>query len=44
MREFEERIEDIFNRAFLISRETQGRIENEIKEYEDYVSIILGKK
>ena len=44
MREFEERIEDLFDRAFLISRETQDRIENEIKEYEDYISVILGKK
>ena len=44
MREFEERVEDLFDRAFLISRETQDRIENEIKEYEDYISVILGKK
>jgi len=44
MREFEERIEDLFDKAFLISRETQDRIEKEIKEYEDYISIILEKK
>lgn len=43
MREFEERIEDIFNKAFLITRETQGRVEKEIKEYEKYVSLILGQ-
>lgn len=43
MREFEERVEDVFNRAFLISRETQDRIEKEIKEYEKYVSLTLGQ-
>lgn len=43
MREFEERIEDVFNRAFLITRETQDRIEKEIKEYEKYVSLVLGQ-
>lgn len=34
--------EEVFNRAFLLSRETYARIEKLEKEYQDYISSIVG--
>lgn len=40
--QFEKNIEDIFNRAFLITRTTYERIEKVEKEYEQYVENTIG--
>lgn len=34
--------EEVFNRAFLLSRETYARIEKLEKEYQDYISSVVG--
>ncbi len=42
VRDFEDKIEELFNRAFLITRETYNRIENEEKLYQRYIDSIVG--
>lgn len=44
VRDFEDKIEELFNRAFLITRETYNRIENEEKIYQKYIEGIVGNK
>ena len=44
IRDFEDRIKELFNRAFLITRETYNRIENEEKTYQKYIEGIVGNK
>jgi len=40
----ENSIEDVFNRAFLITRNTQERIEKAEKDYQQYVTFVVGEK
>ena len=44
IRDYEDRVEDIFNRAFLITREMYERIEHEEKTYQKYIESIVGNK
>jgi len=44
MRDFEDRIEELFNRAFLITRSTYSRIEEMEKEYQKYIKSVVGEK
>lgn len=43
IKSFEDRVEEMFHRAFLITRETYERIEREEKTYQDYIRFIIGE-